>query len=186
MKTAIIVHGRPDKEEYFDPTQPKPVNAHWLPWLKRELEQKGFVVHVPEMPVPYQPVYEAWKAVFEEIPIDSETILIGHSRGGGFIIKWLSEHDIQVGQVFLVAPSIMPSPGITFWFSDSDIDQNLVSKTKGITVFYSTDDEEGIIQSVGKITSVVKDIKIREFSDKGHFTTADGVSEFPELLEEIK
>lgn len=186
MKTLIVIHGRPEKEEYFDPSFPSPANSHWLPWLKKELEARGFIVHIPEMPVPYQPVYEDWKKVFEEFPLDSETVLIGHSRGGGFILKWLSEHDIEVGQVFLVAPSIMPSPGITFWFSDSDIDPNLTAKTKGITVFYSTDDEDGIMQSVEKIKSTIKDIIIREFTDKGHFTAEDGVSEFPELLEEIK
>ncbi len=185
MKTAIIIHGRPEKEEYFDSTQPKPVDAHWLPWLKKELETKGFVVHVPEMPVPYQPVYEDWKKIFEQFPVDSDTVLVGHSRGGGFLLRWLSDHNIHVGKVVLVAPSIMPNPEKVTGFSDFTIDLNLLSKTKGITVFYSTDDEEGILKSVEKIKIELPVIEFKEFSDKGHFTTGDGVSEFPELLGEI-
>ena len=185
MKTAIIVHGRPDKEEYFDPKQPKPTEAHWLPWLKKGLEVKGFVVHIPAMPVPYESVYEEWKKVFEQHTVDNETVLIGHSRGGAFILHWLSEHDVHVGKVILVAPSITPNHPVEHGFSEFTIDPNFVSKTQGVTVFYSTDDEEGILESVARIKAELPSCTFREFSNKGHFTAGDGVTEFPELLEEV-
>lgn len=31
MKKALILHGMPGKEEYFDPNYDNPSNAHWLP-----------------------------------------------------------------------------------------------------------------------------------------------------------
>lgn len=186
MKNVIIIHGRPDKEEYLDPTMPKPVDAHWIPWLKKQLEERGYIVHVPAMPEPYEPDYEKWKEEFEKIPINSETILIGHSRGGAFILHWLSDHEIKVGKVLLIAPSITPNHPIENGFSEFQIDSNLVNKTNGIVMFYSSDDEEGIIESAEKIKSTINNIDIREFTNKGHFTSDDGVSQFPEILEEIK
>jgi hypothetical protein len=33
MKNAIILHGGPDKQEYYDPETPSQSNMHWLPWL---------------------------------------------------------------------------------------------------------------------------------------------------------
>ncbi len=185
MKTVIIIHGRPDKDEYFDPTKPKPENAHWLPWLKRELEANGYFVQVPAMPVPYEPDYESWKKVFEELTLDTDTVLVGHSRGGAFLLHWLSDHDMKVGKVLLVAPSITPNHPVEIGFSEFAIDTDLIAKTDGVTMFYSTDDEEEILESVAHIKEAIKDINVIELHDAGHFTSGDGYDEFPELLKEI-
>ncbi len=65
MKNAIIVHGMSSVEEKESPSQ-----KHWLPWLKTQLEKEGYMVYVPEFPVPYLPEYFAWKSVFDEtIPL---------------------------------------------------------------------------------------------------------------------
>jgi uncharacterized protein len=37
MKNAIILHGNPSKEEYYDPKMPSMSNAHWIPWLQAQL-----------------------------------------------------------------------------------------------------------------------------------------------------
>ena len=106
MKTAVILHGKPSKEGYFDMTRQSQSNSHWLPWLKQQLIVNGILAQTPELPEPYDPDYKKWKAVFEQFKIDGETILVGHSRGGGFLVRWLSEHKIKVGKVALVAPSL--------------------------------------------------------------------------------
>jgi len=69
MKTAIIVHGMPSKEEY-DRSEGRMTHKHWQPWLTRELAKAGMDVHNPEMPEPYMPNYEKWKEVFEQFKID--------------------------------------------------------------------------------------------------------------------
>jgi len=186
MKNAIIVHGRPEKDEYFDRQFPSPSNSHWLPWLQKELLILDILVQTPEFPEAFNPKYEKWLEVFQRFEINSDTILIGHSRGASFVLRWLSENDIKVGKVILVAPSILANPNVVFGFSDYEIDQNIIDKTNGVTMFYSTDDETSILESVNKIKSDIPNIKIREFLDRGHFTTDDGASEFPEILEEIK
>lgn len=188
MKTAIIIHGMPDKEEYFDPTVDSESNCHWLPWIQKKLLDRHVLAQTPEMPDPYEPNYEKWKSVFEQFHLDQETILIGHSCGGGFLVRWLSEHEVKVGQVLLVAPWIDAEKELSTGFFDFDIDPTLGAKTKeGIVVFYSIDDDKDILKSVDKIKATIHDIQVREFTDKRHFTLRHmGTNEFPELLGEIK
>lgn len=81
MKTAIIIHGKPSKEEYYDPQIPSPSNFHWLPRLQKQLLINDICAQTPEMPIPYNPEYTAWKKVFEGCPLDEHTILIGHICG---------------------------------------------------------------------------------------------------------
>jgi predicted alpha/beta hydrolase family esterase len=186
MNQVILIHGRPDKEEYFDDTMPKPHEAHWFPWLKTELEERGIKTFIPIMPQPYEPDYEEWGKVFETYKITPETMLVGHSRGGGFLLRYLSEHNISVAGFIMVAPSILPNPGVVTGFSEYEIDKSIVNRIPKISLFYSLDDEEGIVKSVEKIKEFLPNITYREFPDKGHFTRGDlGTEAFPELLDEI-
>jgi len=88
MKTAIIIHGCPTKEEYSDSIRPSPSNCHWFPWLQRQLLLKGVLAQTPEIPDAYEPNYEKWKSMFERFDINEDTLLIGHSCGGGFLVRW--------------------------------------------------------------------------------------------------
>ena len=148
MKTAIIIHGYFTKEEFFDVKRPAPSNDHWFPWIQKQLLIKGILTQTPEMPNSYAPEYEKWKNFFEQFHLDEETILIGHSCGGGFLIRWLSEHDVKVGKVVLVAPWLDPGNKEVGDFFRFTIDPNLASKTSGLTLIYSTDDAESVIESV--------------------------------------
>jgi len=49
------------------------------------------------MPEPYSPDYAKWCSVFKQFVIDSDTQLIGHSCGAGFLLRYLSENDVKVG-----------------------------------------------------------------------------------------
>lgn len=187
MKTAIIIHGMPTKEEYYDVKRPASSNCHWLPWIQKQLLLKDVVAQALEMPVPYNPEYQAWKKMFERFPIDEETILIGHSCGGGFIVRYLSENDVKVGKVVLVAPWIDPDRSLDTGMFDFTIDENLVKKTAGVTVFSSTNDMQEVQESVERIKEKVKGVKIVEFKDAGHFCLSDmGTDAFPELLKEFE
>lgn len=185
MKTAIIIHGKPSKEQYFDSNGISESNSHWFPWIQHELIINGILAQTPEMPVPYEPEYNAWKKVFEGFEINEETILIGHSCGGGFIIRYLSENNIKVGKVVLVAPWIDTEKILDTGMFDFNIDQNIVSKTNGITIFNSLADGKVIHDSLDKIMNETKDIKIKNFTDMGHFCYRNmNTDKFPELLVE--
>src|ERR1700741_4554197 len=104
MRTAIILHGMPDRKEYFDPESSAQSNKHWLPWLQRQLIVNDILAQTPELPEPYAPNYAKWCSVFDQFTVDEETMLIGHSCGAGFIVRWLTDNKKKVGKVALVAP----------------------------------------------------------------------------------
>jgi hypothetical protein len=188
MKNAIILHGTCDEEEYYSPEYPSASNFHWLPWLSKQLLIKDIHAVTPEMPHGYMPDYAVWKREFERFDITPETILVGHSCGGGFLVRWLSENtDRQVGKVVLVAPWLDPNKtkGEDNNFFDFVIDPELVSRTQGVTVFNSDDDMQAVQVSVKQIVDIITDVKLVEFQEKGHFCFSDlGGEAFPELLEE--
>ncbi len=195
MKNAILVPGRPDKEEYYNPKIPTNSNAHWFPWLSKQLQVNDVFAVAIEPPKPYSPRYDVWKHEFERFDITTETVLVGHSCGGGFLVRWLSENkDKGVGKVVLVAPWLNPEnnpASDTADFFDFEIDPDLVSRTAGVTIFNSDNDMETIHKSVQIIRDTVKDVECKEFHNHGHFCIGDypefnmPTLDFPDLLEEL-
>jgi predicted alpha/beta hydrolase family esterase len=185
MKNAIILHGKPDKEEYYDPKAPSMSNAHWIPWLQGQLLKQDIWAATPEVPNAYQPDWQLWCKEAERFDITPETIVVGHSCGAGFWLRWLSEHtDVHVAKVILVAPSLGYGWDGDYFFENFKIDSELVSRTKGITIFNSDNDHEGIQQAVKEIKQQLSGVSYKEFHLK-HFTIGSMKSlEFPELLEE--
>lgn len=189
MINAILVPGRPSKEEYYNPKHPTNSNNHWFPWLAKQLQINDVFAVAIEPPMPWQPRYNLWKNEFEKFDITHESILVGHSCGGGFLVRWLSENkDIKVGRVVLVAPWLNPDnnpASDTADFFEFEIDPNLAERTTSITVFNSDNDHDSIQKSVQIILSKIKDTRYREFHNYGHFCIEDMKTvEFPELVEE--
>lgn len=187
MSNAIIVPGRPDKAEHYDPNRPSNSEDHWYSWLKRQLILKDIHAVVIEPPFPFRPRYDEWKQEFERFRLAPDTILVGHSCGGGFLVRYLSEHkDVRVGRVALVAPWINPDNNPvsdTADFFDFSIDQDFVSRTQGVSVFVSDDDGSDILETVNILKSRAKNLDVHRYVDKGHFCLEDlGTVEFPELL----
>jgi len=185
MKNAIILHGMPSKEEYYSDEYPSASNSQWVPWLQKQLLIRDIPAVTPEMPISYLPDYEVWKREFERFDITPETILVGHSCGAGFLLRWLTENkDVHVGKVILVAPWLDPDKELANDFFNFQIDPTFPKRTLGTVVFDSTNDDV-IKDSVERIMSVVPDIKVVEFHNYGHFCIEDMKTEaFPELLEE--
>ncbi len=188
MKNAIILHGKPDsgQEEYYNPNFPAASNAHWLPWLQKQLIINDIATQTPEIPKAWKPEYLTWQKEFERYDITPQTMLVGHSCGAGFIVRWLSEHpNVTVGKVVLVAPSL----GIDWQdnsFFDFEIDPALVQRTQGLTMFVSDDDRDAIQQAVQNLQQTIPGSVRRDFHDYGHFCVNDmKTTEFPELRDEL-
>ena len=182
---AIIVHGMPSREEYESSQMIGESNKHWIPWLREKLQAHNIDTFTPEMPKPYEPEYLAWKGQFEKGKINENTILIGHSCGAGFLVRYLSQENKKVGKVILVAPWIDIDKHLKTKMFDFVIDPKLIKKAKGISIFYSTDDDAEIIASSNMLGKKLEGSVTKVFRGKGHFTEEDmGTTRFPELLEE--
>lgn len=185
MKKAIILHGMPNREEYFNPKNNSQSNSHWLPWLQQQLLVNNILTQTPEMPAPYAPNYADWKKEFEQFQLDENTMLIGHSLGAGFLIKYLSENNLKINKLALVAPFINSAKAFKEmeFFEDFVIDQALLSRTSESALFISRDDDTFILQDYLELKEKLLGLEIFGFQDKGHFTFEDmGTQEFPELL----
>lgn len=96
MKRAIIVHCWEGYSEYC-----------WYPWVKKELETKGFQVEVPAFPETENPKMDRWVSKLQEVigEPDERLYLIGHSLGCATIMRYLEalDENQRVGGVVFVA-----------------------------------------------------------------------------------
>lgn len=185
MKNAVILHGTSEEAEYRDDKYPSLSNSHWLPWLQKKLLMNNIQAHTPEVFEAFEPTYEKWLKELSRYEISEKTILVGHSCGAGFLTRWLSENDVRVGKVILVAPWLDPDKSKSGDMFDFEIDPNMFEKASGIVVFHSDNDTESIQKSTKMIKEQVSNIKYKEFHNYGHFCFEDmGTGEFTELLDE--
>lgn len=184
MKNAVILHGKPTRERYENPLEPKPHEANWLPWLAQCLKSKGIATSVPVFPRPYFPIYSEWKKVFEKDNVGEETSLIGHSAGAEFILRWPSENSgVSVERVFLVAP-YKDYDGKYGDFSKYPLDLGLQSRIGRLVIIYSSDDDPPIIRRSNELVDMFPVAEVVELEGMGHFRIGHNMKseEFPELL----
>ena len=181
MSINLIIHGTPGRDEFYDPAFPAPGQSHWLPWLHKQFEMRDLPAQTPAMPKAWWPNYAAWKETFEYFPVGEESILVGHSCGGGFLLRYLSENKIRVKRAVLVAPWLDPDQRKDPAFFDFEIDPGITERTE-LHVLNSDDDEEEIQTSVAQILEKISGLTCHAFSGYGHFTLGDiGTEEFPVL-----
>ena len=95
-KQVFIVHGWDGYPE-----------EGWFPWLKSELEKRGFKVEIPQLPEPENPrIYNWVPALAQTIgKPDENTYLVGHSMGCQTIARYLETlpEETKIGGVVFVA-----------------------------------------------------------------------------------
>lgn len=100
MKNALILHGTNGSS-----------SENWFPWLKGELEQRGYTVWLPDLPHAEKPNIETYNKFIlsnKDWEFNEESIIIGHSSGAVEILGLLAvlSEDIQVNKCFLVGSFI--------------------------------------------------------------------------------
>lgn len=177
----------PDKQEYFNGSRPSASNSHWLPWLQKQLMIHDIKADTPEIPNIYAPKWDVCVEEVERFAITPETILVGHSLGAGFWVRYLSQNpNIFVDKVVLVAPWLNLDQEIDTDFFDFDIDPAITSHVNEFVVFGSDNDMESVRSTIALLQARLPMATYRTFHDYGHFTLRSmGTDAFPELLETI-
>jgi hypothetical protein len=95
-KRVFIVHGWDGYPE-----------EGWFPWLKKELEAKGFEVFVPQLPDAGSPRIQKWVPKLAEAvgTADEQTYFVGHSMGCQAIARYFETmpDGVKVGGAVFVA-----------------------------------------------------------------------------------
>lgn len=98
MKSVVILHGYGGN--------PKSV---WFPYVKKELEERGYSVSVPKLPNTDDPkLDEQLEYILKNETFGDETVLIGHSSGCPLILAVLENISVKVKLAILVAGYVRP------------------------------------------------------------------------------
>ena len=172
--SCIVIHGCPSDIEKAMSPETRTYDKHWIPWVKKELMARGIKIDTPLMPTPWEPDYQKFKKEFEKYEVNKNTILIGHSCGSAFLVRWLGETKRKIFKlIFRQAFYIYP------------IDETIKSRVREIIMFTSDNEEDEGKKSL-EIFYQALDGKIIELKGRGHYTMGDmGTTEFLELIEVI-
>lgn len=158
--------------------------SNWYPWLKTELENRDYRVHLPDLPTMHTDLPDMKKQlqfIDTLIAMDENTIIVGHSIGC-FLAMRLAEK-YSYNKMFLIAG----------WdFNDLSVEHRLF--------WPNSINHEAIKQHVKEIYCISSDndpymtaFTVEEMSKRlggkfilvpgaGHFTEKDGVTTIPAIL----
>lgn len=187
QKRVFIVHGWDGYPE-----------EGWFPWLKKELEIKGFVVFVPQLPQPGEPRINNWVPKLREvvgIP-DEQTYFVGHSMGCQTIARYLESlpEDKKVGGTVFVSGFFKSLTNLedeedvrsvaNEWLTTPlNLEKVKNHLPKSVAIFSDDDpyvpmeNKEDFINKLGS--------KIIVEHSEGHFSGSTGIVELPIVLDSL-
>lgn len=174
MKKAVILHAW-----FSNPT------SNWYPWLKNELEKKGYEVWVPElptMPTKSPDMEPMLKFILEKNFVDKDTIVIGHSLGSVLAMRLAERLGFKKGILFAAWDYNDLTPEHqSFW--QTMMDHKKILSNVGEWVFPLSENDPYVTIAIAKEVAARLNGKVVEMGKKGHFGKDDGVKEVPEILE---
>lgn len=191
-KQIVVIHGGTTfdtYEEYMEYlrsselTLEKINRKDWKDFLATNLPE--YEVIYPKMPNAKNARYEEWKIWFEKLfPILNDNVmLVGHSLGGIFLAKYLSENHFpkKISSLHLVAAPYDTEVNKESLadFALSKTVEDVSSYTENIFLYQSTDDTAVAYEDVQKYKRDIPSATLVSFEDRGHFTQES----FPELVE---
>ncbi len=206
-KQIVVIHGGntfDTYEEYLsflkgfsiDFERIKAGTKNWKQTLQERLGEEYEII-APSMPNKTNARFLEWKIWFEKfIPfLEKEVLLIGHSLGGTFLAKYLSENEFpkKVRATFLVsapfdnedsgeslADFVLEGTGL---YPPSPANLSMLEKQGGkIFLYHSEEDPIVPFAEFKKYKNALPNAVARAFKDREHFNQ----EEFPELVNDIQ
>ena len=147
-----------------------------------------FRILLPEMPNWQNAKYQEWKIWFANIceASDDSPLVVGHSLGSIFLVRYYSESKTLKGikKLFLVStPYATMSENPDFGdFAFKRAPTNLRKQAERITFYHSKDDRIVPFENIDKYKSIFPDAHYHIFEHQGHFIQKS----FPELVRDLK
>jgi len=178
-KRAILIHGWEGS--------PK---GGWQPWLRRELEKKGFAVDVPAMPDSARPTMSSWVEHLCSVvgTPDSNCYLNGHSLGCITILRYLEtlKKGERIGGAVLVAgfSDNLGYEQLTSFFA-TPIDWSAIRTHCDTFVSIMSDNDPYVPLKHGDVFRQQLGAEVIVQHDMKHFSGDDGIIELPIALESL-
>lgn len=195
MKQVVIIHGGTtfsSREKYLDYLKNKQIQIDRLvpsPTWKNSLQSElgdDYLVLCPSMPNSTNADYEEWKLYFDRVceVMTDNAILIGHSLGGIFLVKYLSEHKLAqsiTATILIAAPFDDESDEDLTNFKITQVPELFTEQAGKIVFFNGADDPVVSIDEMHRYRKVLPTADYIIQSAPDHFVRAH----LPELTATI-
>jgi hypothetical protein len=150
----------------------------------------AYEVRYPQMPGESDPDYEPWKVHIKKelAALEGEVILIGHSLGSSFLLKYLSEEKIEnpIAGIFLMATPYWGGDGWLYeGYEGIALPEDFASKLPSrapIFLYHSRDDGIVPFAHLALYAEKLPQATIRALDRRGHQFNND----LSEVVEDIK
>lgn len=193
-KQVLIIHGGDTFETYdkyldflrnheIDFERSKTGKDDWKPGLRKSLGS-SYEVITPSMPNKNNAQFSEWKLWFEKfIPfLHDGVVLVGHSMGGIFLAKYLSENQFpkKIKAVFLIG-AVYDKDSENYPVVSFTLPDNLNLQTENTMIYHSKDDPVVPFSALEQYKKALPNAQARVFNNRGHLNQ----EEFPELVQDI-
>jgi len=193
-KQVVVIHGGDTfgtYEEYLnflnkfniDIERYKSGKDDWKPWLRSQLGE-GYEVILPKMPNQFNAQFAEWELWLNKIVpnLNDEVILIGHSLGASFLIKYLSLNKFPKKLLGLFLTGTVYETDVDgYTLYSFSLPEMIDLQTDQVYFYHSKDDPVVPFSEMEKFMKVLPNANYRVFDDRKHFNQ----EEFPELVNDI-
>lgn len=182
MRNYFIIHGSDGNSQ-----------ENWFPWMKGEIEAKGFECIVPDFPCKDGHKLSAWYEVIEKVrnKITLETVFISHSRGTAFILNLLTDFDYKIEALFMIGGFIENlwhkhgTPQTSFFAKPFNYEK--IRSQCNRFIYYQSDNDPYIPMEHGEKVASILNARFELIHDAGHFNvgTKPEYVTFPILLKDV-
>ena len=182
MKNALILHGTANNSQ-----------GNWFPWLKQELEKRGWKVWVPDLPRAVEPNSKRYNNFIlnSDWEFNDESIIVAHSSGAVATLGLLLHlpDKLVIAECILVAPfkENLGWPEVKGLFKKPFDFAEIKLRARQFVLIYS-DNDPYVPLSHGKYLAKKLGGKLIIKPGQGHFNLEQGpeYKRFPLILAQLE
>ena len=182
MKNAFLVHS----------TGGSPFETFY-PWLTRELKKLGYAVTAPQFPTPEGQTLDNWMRVAKPYlkNFNEETIILGRSIGGPFVLRLLEQTPAPINSAFIIAgfcsgPILPQFQPVVHTFIEKPFDWKKIRNNAKNFFVYHSDNDPYLKEEKGREVARNLGVEVTLVPGAEHFGLMAGFTEFPLLLDDVK
>lgn len=162
-------------------------DKHWYPWLKTELEKRGYTTYLPEIPTMNTNAPDLatqMKYIEDNVPFDNTMLIFGHSLGCVLAMRLAENHAFE--KMFLIAGWDFDDLTVehqSFW--SNKIDHAAIKKNVKEIYCVSSDNDPYVTAIIAEEMTKRLDSTFILVKGAGHFTEEYSITKIPELLPNI-